>query len=240
MDVLHCPFSIWDEGWAAVGYTYIAFPSDLGNVWAARPCAGLSWPNREQWIFPYLACSKDREPAENSCTPQFLPCPMTACVGRFKGSLVRLTCAAVMPLCHPPAWLFQGTGRFFLCMALLCSHMPQDMSQLSLTNIVRLINIALLVIMLKIFRFSLLITNTLFEIMTEVYCIFILTRESCDNELFVPDIQRGQALINLLLSSRIFVDCSLEDSELSLQWLMKTKVSPLCTQAFGGAQNQDL
>lgn len=164
---------------------------------------------------------------------------MTACVGRVKSILVRLTCAAVMPLCHPPAWLFQGTGRFFLYMALVCSHMPQDMPQLSLTNIVRLINIVWLVIMLKIFRFSLLITNTPFEIMTEVNYMFILTRESCDNELFVSDIQRGQALINLLLSSRIIVDCGLEDSELSLQWLMKTKVSPLCTQAFGGAQNGD-
>ena len=83
--------------------------------------------------------------------------------------------------------------------------------------------------MLKIFRFSLLITNTLLWITMEAYCMFILTRESCDNELFVPDIQRGQALINLPLSSSIVVDRCLEDSELSLQWLMKTKVnlSPL-------------
>lgn len=59
--------------------------------------------------------------------------------------------------------------------------------------------------------------------------MFTLTRESYDNELFMPDIQRGQALINLLLSPRIIVDCCLEDSELSLQWLMKTKVNLLCT-----------
>jgi len=44
----------------------------------------------------------------------------------------------------------------------------------------------------------------------------------------VPDIQRGQTLLNLLLSSRIIADHCLEDSELSLQWLMKTKVNLLC------------
>lgn len=45
----------------------------------------------------------------------------------------------------------------------------------------------------------------------------------------LPDIQRGQALINLLLSSRIIVDGCLEDSELPLQWLMEMKVNLLCT-----------
>lgn len=44
----------------------------------------------------------------------------------------------------------------------------------------------------------------------------------------LPDIQGGQALINLL-SSRIIVDGCLEDSELALQWLMKMKVNLLCT-----------
>lgn len=45
---------------------------------------------------------------------------------------------------------------------------------------------------------------------------------------FLHDIQRGQALINLL-SSRIIVDGCLEDSELPLQWLMKMKVNLLNT-----------
>lgn len=117
--------------------------------------------------------------------------------------------------------------------------MPQVIPQLSLTNIVRLINVARLVTMLKIFRFSLLITNTLLYTRKKAYSTFILTRESRNNELFVPDIQRGQDLANLLLSSRIIVDRCLEDSELSLQWLMKIKVNLLLTQAFGGVPNQD-
>lgn len=55
----------------------------------------------------------------------------------------------------------------------------------------------------------------------------------------LPDSQRGQAPINLLLSSRIIVDGYLEDSELPLQQLMKTKVNLLCTQAFvGGSEGR--
>lgn len=53
----------------------------------------------------------------------------------------------------------------------------------------------------------------------------------------LPNIQRGQALINLLLSSRIIVDGCLEESELSLQWLRKMKVNLLCTLC--GAQKKD-
>ena len=183
MNVLHCPFSIRAEAQGGMEYTCIVLPSDLGNVWTVRPCAGLSWPHREQWVLTCLACSKDREPAESSCTPQSLPCPVTACAGRVERSLVRLTCAAVMLLCHPPGWLCEGMHRFTLDMSLLCSGMPQVVPQVSLTNIVRLINVVWLVIMLKIFGFSLLITSTLLWIITEAYCTFILTRQSCDNEL---------------------------------------------------------
>lgn len=81
--------------------------------------------------------------------------------GRVQGSLVRLTCAAVMPLCHPPDQLFRGTDRVSLYVALLCSSKPQVIPQFSLTNIVRLINVAWTVIMLKIFRLSLLTTKAL-------------------------------------------------------------------------------
>lgn len=106
--------------------------------------------------------------------------------------------------------------------------MPQIISQLSLTNIVRLINVAWLVILLKIFRFTLLIPNTVLNNIGSVLQVYILQR-SPETMNSVPDIQRGQPLINLLLSSRIIVDGCSEDSELPLQWLMKMKVNLLCT-----------
>lgn len=108
-----------NEAQAGVGYTYAALPSDPRNAWAVKPCAGLSWPNREQWVLPYPASGKDSEPAEISCTPQSLPCPATACAGRVQSSLVRLTCAAVVPLCHPPG---DGIGSAYtwLCCTAVC------------------------------------------------------------------------------------------------------------------------
>ena len=69
--------------------------------------------------------------------------------------------------------------------------MPHVILQLSLTNIVELISISWLVIMMKILRFRLLMTNTLLLIIMNACCVFILTSEPCGNELLVPDIQRG-------------------------------------------------
>lgn len=118
------------------------------NIWAVRPCAGCSWPNGEQQVLPYPAFSKDTEAAESSCTPQTLPCPKSASACKVKGSLVRLTPDSIMLLSHHSVWLFSEHGLYA---AFLCSSMPQILPQQTL------INVAWLVILLKIFRFPLLI-----------------------------------------------------------------------------------
>lgn len=102
-----------------------------------------------------------------------------------------VACTTAVPLCHPPGGLLRGMDGHSLGMAHPCSSVPQVILELSLTNIVGLISAVWLVIILKIFRFSLLVTNTLLQIIASACCMFILTSESCDNILLVPDIQGG-------------------------------------------------
>lgn len=99
MNVLHCPFNIR----ADLRLLWEILVLDFHQTWVTFELSGLVQVSPDQTGSSRfsLTCqvSEGREPAESSCTLQYLPCPTTDHAGKAEGSLVRLTCAAVMPFC---------------------------------------------------------------------------------------------------------------------------------------------